>query len=931
MALGEVGSTGPPVMDSPPPLLRPGVGTSARSAAARGGAASSFSASSRLAESLARAELILQREHEKGLLYRQGPEGVAVAVAGEELPLPPAARVFFPLSDAMPRTTMDGADEPSSSEDDKDDSLGDILARADQSPGNLMKTFQMLNDREGNSLEKLNAAASAEGADDEAKARSADDDMSFDASSTGDSLIGKVTGTLGRFYALPENKGGSLPQQGPEGVAAADAREEPPRQPAAVVSLPLSDAMPRASMGGADEPSSSDDDKIKSLGDILAHTDQGSGYLKKVFRTLDDQEGNRLEKLDAAAGAGGADDEAKARSADNDDTSSDARSTDDSRLAEILPDADRGSLREREKGSLSPQRETVASHEPEGNVPERHRSPSRVGEAGATGRERASSFRRGGDADHVFQKQLLSSVGLDEITSINPEALEEVQRVIKVLPAGSFSVDTNLGSTEKRRRLDRLVAMAKELGEIVVRHAEDKGETQRELALQPFAQAYYTAIMTGLCNAYLAASVVGSSWVSTSKTGRMGKAGKVVKLLSGVPLFGEVARLFGGALKAGDGYLQTRRLEKIGDLAPNVVECCSLARKLGLLLTDRLTDDAVATTDQADGLHEHVAASMNGLGGGSGSSNPPTDLPGTMSEEDLVDHVIEEMADSGPTDRGGKKLGKRHLRMLLQAVLRGCLKGTKNSEQKIAKLLVVVFPEVDIRPAATSSAPEETPAQPPVSAPSCEDSPDRESELAAMRAKVESQELTNAELRSDTRKTQVDLEALKLENETLVRQVEMLSLQSPVPAQPHRGGSDQDAEWEAMGPKFEPLELAYARLQSELEAVRLQNKELLKKVSSMEKRIPKPHTESTGLVDAKGGQALIRRQRVTETVDGFFERIQDRASMQDHPVMQSELRVIVAAHEERFRELELNDIRREGASDAKRRKWKCFWIVVGRR
>lgn len=60
-------------------------------------------------------------------------------------------------------------------------------------------------------------------------------------------------------------------------------------------------------------------------------------------------------------------------------------------------------------------------------------------------------------------------------------------------------------------------------------------------------------------------------------------------------------------------------------------------------------------------------------------------------------------------------------------------------------------------------------------------------------------------------------------------QVEMLA-QSPVPAQPHRGSPDQDAEWEAMGPKFESLELAYARLQSELEAVRLQNKELLKKV-----------------------------------------------------------------------------------------------------
>lgn len=56
-----------------------------------------------------------------------------------------------------------------------------------------------------------------------------------------------------------------------------------------------------------------------------------------------------------------------------------------------------------------------------------------------------------------------------------------------------------------------------------VRHTQNKDATQKELALQPFAQAYYTAVRTGICNAYLAASVVSSSWVCTSKTGRMGK------------------------------------------------------------------------------------------------------------------------------------------------------------------------------------------------------------------------------------------------------------------------------------------------------------------------------------------------------------------------------------------------------------------------
>lgn len=56
-----------------------------------------------------------------------------------------------------------------------------------------------------------------------------------------------------------------------------------------------------------------------------------------------------------------------------------------------------------------------------------------------------------------------------------------------------------------------------------VRHTENKDVAKKELALQPFDQAYYTAVRTGICNAYLAASVVSSSWVCTSKTGRMGK------------------------------------------------------------------------------------------------------------------------------------------------------------------------------------------------------------------------------------------------------------------------------------------------------------------------------------------------------------------------------------------------------------------------
>lgn len=46
---------------------------------------------------------------------------------------------------------------------------------------------------------------------------------------------------------------------------------------------------------------------------------------------------------------------------------------------------------------------------------------------------------------------------------------------------------------------------------------------RKEQRLPPFSRAYCTAVRTGLCNAYLAASVVASSLVCTTKSGGMGK------------------------------------------------------------------------------------------------------------------------------------------------------------------------------------------------------------------------------------------------------------------------------------------------------------------------------------------------------------------------------------------------------------------------
>ncbi|CAN0454960.1 unnamed protein product, partial [Ectocarpus fasciculatus] len=100
----------------------------------------------------------------------------------------------------------------------------------------------------------------------------------------------------------------------------------------------------------------------------------------------------------------------------------------------------------------------------------------------------------------------------------------------------------------------------------------------------------------GLSQAYLAASVIGSDWVATSKTGGMGKAGAALKILSSaVPAVGGLPKLAGKALETGDHYLQSRRLAKIAAMAPDTVEFCSLARKLALQLTDGLQDSTGAT------------------------------------------------------------------------------------------------------------------------------------------------------------------------------------------------------------------------------------------------------------------------------------------------------------------------------------------------
>lgn len=121
------------------------------SVAAAGGGSNNLSS---LAERLARAEETVAREHEKGLLYRQGPEGVAAAVVGEDLaPLPPLdPSTVGGAPDRAPRGGDSGGGDMGGggggwSEDEEQEevqSLANMLARADDGPGNLKDAFQLV-------------------------------------------------------------------------------------------------------------------------------------------------------------------------------------------------------------------------------------------------------------------------------------------------------------------------------------------------------------------------------------------------------------------------------------------------------------------------------------------------------------------------------------------------------------------------------------------------------------------------------------------------------------------------------------------------------------------------------------------------------------------------------------------------------------------
>ncbi|CAM9187206.1 unnamed protein product, partial [Ectocarpus sp. 8 AP-2014] len=478
--------------------------------------------------------------------------------------------------------------------------------------------------------------------------------------------------------------------------------------------------------------------------------------------------------------------------------------------------------------------------------------------------ESISGSSREADMDHMTQAQISSFSALSTLCAGSHRNLEQVRQLVEALGAIRSSPGTGLSETGTLGELNRLVAMAEDLGNMVSRHVINEDTQRRELALPPGPKAYYTAVRTGLCNAYLAASVVCSSLVCTSKTGRMGTAGKTLEFLSSaVPVVSGLAGLAAAALKAGDRYLQTRRVSKICDIAPDSTDCCLLARTLALQLSDGYVDGTLPTIDTAEERGTHTTAGMGGVEGGCGWSQDIGASPDSATEEAIMDWFVEEVADYEPNNldarkttpavQAGRKLGKRHLQTLLKAVGRGCLRGTNTPDEKVKVLVGIILPEAERKVGSTFHGKQEridddaSSAQP----------ASRQSHAAATRPAIP----------DGAAKSNIDVAAL------MERMASMRIRTEATHEELKAGLEASHAKHVELESGLEAAKEENARLHDGLEEANAKNAKLESEMKILNKKVMKPGPDSDSLV----ASALKQRQAVTETVDDFLERAQERA------------------------------------------------------
>ncbi|CAM9801829.1 unnamed protein product, partial [Ectocarpus sp. 12 AP-2014] len=266
-------------------------------------------------------------------------------------------------------------------------------------------------------------------------------------------------------------------------------------------------------------------------------------------------------------------------------------------------------------------------------------------------------------------------------------------------------------------------------------------------------------------------------------------------------------------------------------------------------------------------------------------------MPGDMNEDGVSGYLLEEVASYERNDHGGQRLGKKHLRKLLKAILRGCLDGSSCTEQKpIEVLLLEVLPEADSRPAATPSTPKEVIVRSrAVLAPAHDGGLPLMADSAAMRAEL-------AALKSAKDKQQAELQA-ELEGLTFAKDELERKVKSEILT--CKGNSKNPVS---------DVQILLSRHHEALFSCLFHYKG-----EKLEKHVPEVDSDPDDDVDFAGGLALRRRVAVTETAKGFLDRARGRATaVADHySVTVSEQREFEALqnekhreHEARFRELE---------------------------
>ncbi|CAM9513581.1 unnamed protein product [Ectocarpus sp. 13 AM-2016] len=196
-----------PVINTPPSMHRSGTTVSRGLGLLRGNRAAAGAGVGATPPSLGLADLLAKADettsfdgdYEEGLLFRQGPDGVAVGTDGGEVPRPSAAVTSLPMSSTMPTNPLSGGGEL---DDEKAESVSDpVIMRAGT------QSVREMSSEVG--PKKPIAAGTAASTDDEAKARR----RAIDAGQSGESMTldreswdvgsGILEGGRGRISSSP--------------------------------------------------------------------------------------------------------------------------------------------------------------------------------------------------------------------------------------------------------------------------------------------------------------------------------------------------------------------------------------------------------------------------------------------------------------------------------------------------------------------------------------------------------------------------------------------------------------------------------------------------------------------------------------------------------------------------------------------------------